>query len=84
MRYHHKVAWSGHHAQELHAPIWAHNLDLCNSIINAHRLATLNVRETADIVVLYNNAWDSAKSAGVEKKFRKLEALPVQELNQIK
>ena len=53
---------------------------LCNSIINAHRLATLNVRDTADIVVLYNSAWNNAKTARVETLFRKLKALQVQDL----
>ncbi len=53
---------------------------LCNSIVNAQRLTTLNVRETADIVVLYNKAWDNAEFSGVENKFRKLKALQVQDL----
>lgn len=50
---------------------------LCNSVINAYRLNTLNVRETADIVVLYNNAWDNGTTAGVDIKFKKLKALQV-------
>lgn len=53
---------------------------LCNSIVNAHRLATLNVREIADIVVLYNDAWDNANFPGVKNKFRILKALQVQDL----
>ncbi|BDA41252.1 probable glucose N-acetyltransferase 1 [Coccomyxa sp. Obi] len=47
------------------------------SVINAHRLDALNVRETADTVVLYNNAWDNETIAGVETKFTKLKALQV-------
>ena len=50
---------------------------LCNSVINAHRLATLNVRKTADIVVLYNQVWDYVKIDAVENMFKRLKALQV-------
>lgn len=51
--------------------------NLCNCLVNAQRLVALKVTDIADIVVLYNDAWDGEENVIVDRMFTKLKALQV-------
>ena len=50
---------------------------LCNSLVNAHRLVSLQVTNEADVVVLYPDSWETQAGDRVTAIFAKLKDLKV-------